>query len=86
MDCSLPGSSVHGLSQARILKRVAIPFPDDLPDSGIEPRSSALQADSLPSEPSRKLAVKSERTEVSFTLVELCLTGETALMKQTNFH
>ena len=29
-------------------------FPGDLPDSGIEPRSSALQADSLPSEPPGK--------------------------------
>ena len=27
------------------------PSPGDLPDSGIEPESSALQADSLPSEP-----------------------------------
>ena len=27
------------------------PSPGDLPDPGIEPRSSALQADSLPSEP-----------------------------------
>ena len=26
MDCSWPGSSVHGISQARILKWVAIPF------------------------------------------------------------
>ena len=26
MDCSLPGSSVHGLLQARILESVAIPF------------------------------------------------------------
>ena len=26
MDCSLPGSSVHGILQARILERVAIPF------------------------------------------------------------
>ena len=26
MDCSLPGSSVHGILQARILQRVAIPF------------------------------------------------------------
>ena len=26
MDCSLPGSSVRGLSQARILQWVAIPF------------------------------------------------------------
>ena len=45
MDCSLPGSSVHGILQARILEWVAFPPPEDLPDPGIEPvslRSSAL--------------------------------------------
>ena len=26
MDCSLPGSSIHGILQARILEWVAIPF------------------------------------------------------------
>ena len=26
MDCSLPGSSVHGILQARILEGVVIPF------------------------------------------------------------
>ena len=30
------------------------PSPEDLPDPGIEPKSSALQADSLLSEPPRK--------------------------------
>ena len=29
MDCSQPGSSVHGISQARILEWVAIPFSRD---------------------------------------------------------
>ena len=42
---------VCGILQARILEWVAIPFPEDLPDLGIEPGSPALQADSLPSEP-----------------------------------
>ena len=51
MDCSSPGFSVHGILQARILEWVVIPSPGDLPDPGIEPRSPALQADSLPSEP-----------------------------------
>ena len=51
-DCSLPGSSIHEISQARILVWVTTSFPKDLPDSWIEPRSSALQADSLLSEPS----------------------------------
>ena len=50
-DCSSPpGSSVHGILQARILQWVAIPFSGDLPDPGMEPRFPALQVDSLPSE------------------------------------
>ena len=36
MDCSPPGSSVHGISEARILECVAIAFSGDLPDPGIE--------------------------------------------------
>ena len=32
-----------------------MPSPGDLPDPGIEPRSPALRADALPSEPSGKL-------------------------------
>ena len=51
MDCSLPGSSVHGILQARILEWIAIPLPRDLPDPGIKSRSPSFQADSLPSEP-----------------------------------
>ena len=54
MDCSPPGSSVHGILQARILEWVAFPSPGDLPDPGIKPRSPALQAESLPSEPPGK--------------------------------
>ena len=51
MDSSLLDFSVHGTLQARILEWV-LPFPSarDLPDPGIEPGSSALQADSLPAE------------------------------------
>ena len=43
MDCSLPGSSVHGVSQARILGWVAISSPENLPNPGIEPTSPALE-------------------------------------------
>ena len=42
VDCSLPGSSVHGILQARILEGVAISCSRDLPDLGIEPRSPAF--------------------------------------------
>ena len=37
----------HGISQARILEWVAISFPGDLFDPGIQPTSPALQVDSL---------------------------------------
>ena len=40
MDCSPPGSSVHGTLQARILEWVAMPFSGDLSDPGIEPSIS----------------------------------------------
>ena len=55
MDSSLPGSSIHGILQARILERVATSF-----SRGSSPPrdwtwvSIALQADSLPSEPPGK--------------------------------
>ena len=60
MDCSLPGSSVHGIFQARVLEWGAIAFseqycsgllfpsPGDLPDPGIKPVSPVWQADSSP--------------------------------------
>ena len=43
MDCRMPGSSVHGILQARIVEWVAIPFSRDLPQPGIKPRSLELQ-------------------------------------------
>ena len=46
MDYSPPGSSVHGIHQARILEWVAMAWKSDLPDPGIKPGSPALQADS----------------------------------------
>ena len=42
MDYSLPGSSVHEISQGRILEWFAFPSPGDLPDPRIEPVSPAL--------------------------------------------
>ena len=54
MDCSLPGASVHGILQARILEWVAFPSPGHLPDPELQPGSPALQTDSLPSKPAGK--------------------------------
>ena len=44
MDCSLPGSSVHGISQTRILEWVAISSSRGLPDPGIKPALPASTA------------------------------------------
>ena len=41
-----------GFSRQEYWSGVPFPLPGDLPDTGIEPRSPALQMDSLPSEPS----------------------------------
>ena len=54
MDCSLPGSSVHGIFQARVLEWVAIFFSRNLPNPGIEPGSPVLQTEALVSEPPEK--------------------------------
>ena len=50
LDRHPPASSVHGISQRRMLEWVPFPSPGDLPDPGIEPRSPTLKVDSLPSE------------------------------------
>ena len=58
MDCSLTGSSDHGIFQGRILEWVAISFSRDRLDPGVELGSSTLQADSLPIEPPGKQCVQ----------------------------
>ena len=48
-DYSPPGSSVHGIPRVEYWSRLPFPPPGDLPNPEVEPRSPALQADSLPS-------------------------------------
>ena len=48
------GSSVMGFSRQEYWSRLLFPSPGDLPKPDTEPRSSALQADSLPPEPAGK--------------------------------
>ena len=48
MDCSLPGFSVHRISQARILEWMAISTSEDLPTQGLNPYLLHWQAYSLP--------------------------------------
>ena len=54
LDCSLPGSSVRGIFQARILEWVAISFSRGSSWSRDWTQSPTLQADTLPSEPPGK--------------------------------
>ena len=51
MDYSLPDSSVHGISQARILE---CPSPEDLADQEIKPTSPALADGLLTTAPAGK--------------------------------
>ena len=44
MDCSPPGSSVHGILQPRILEWLPFPSPGDLPNPGIAPLSPTCPA------------------------------------------
>ena len=54
IDCGPPGSSVHGIPQARILGWVPIPSPGDGPRSGMEPSSPALTGGFFTTEPPGK--------------------------------
>ena len=51
MDCTHQAPLSMGFSRQEYWSGLLFPSPGDLPDPGIEPRSPALQADSLPSEP-----------------------------------
>ena len=44
VDCTLPGSSVYGIFQARILEQIAIASFRGLPNLGIKPASHAFPA------------------------------------------
>ena len=66
MDCSLPGSSVHGIPEARILEyRLPFPSPGDLSDPGIIPVSPVLAGEFFTTAPPAAAAAKS---------LQLCLT------------
>ena len=51
VDCSPPGSSVHGILQARILEWVTISFSRGSPQPMDQTQVSHISSDALPSEP-----------------------------------
>ena len=54
IDCSPPGSSVHGILQTGILERLDMPFSRGSSQPKDQTGSPSLQADSLPTDPPRK--------------------------------
>ena len=52
--CQLPLSTVFSRQEYWSEQSIPIPSPEDIPDPGIKPETPALQADSLPAEPSGK--------------------------------
>ena len=59
MDCIAHQAPLSmGFSRQENWSGLPCPFPGDLPNPGTEPRSPALGADSLPSEPPRKPLAK----------------------------
>ena len=61
---SPPGSSVQGISQARILELVTISFSEDLPHPGIEPVSPALAGGVFTTEPPGKPSDMGSRFQI----------------------
>ena len=90
MDCSSPGPSVHGILWARCWSGLLFPYPRDLPQPGFKHQSSALQADSLLSEPPRKFIPWviphqcSLLKSLYFSLPILCLLEGTHPVQTTN--
>ena len=55
LNCNPPSPSLHGDCLGKNTgSGLPRPPPRDLPNPGVEPRSPALQADSLPSNPTRE--------------------------------
>ena len=87
MDCSPPGSSVHGILQVRILEWVAILFSrgTSQPGPGIKPQSPVLQTGSLPSDPPGKpmgndmkfpqKIQKKEKTQQNYHIIQNSTSG-----------
>ena len=61
-----------GFSRQKHWSGLQFPFPGNIPDPGIKPRSPTLQADALPSEPSGKLSW------VLFCFVLFCFSSDKA--------
>ena len=60
-----------GFSKQEYQSGLPFPYPGDLPDPGIEPRSPALQVDSLPSQPPGKPSTATGKPSMWFHVVNV---------------
>ena len=74
MNCSLPGSSIHGFSRQEYWSRLSFPSPGDHPDPEIELWSSSLQEDPLLSEPLGNPPIPAKRTFSEIVQANVTLT------------
>ena len=86
INCSLPGSSVHGILEARILegKKKKKRILEWVPNPGIEPGSPTLQAESLLSEPPGKPHVLITLVQTTFNQNGRVYSSGTAFTKPRN--
>ena len=68
--CQTPPSM--GFSGQEYWSGLSFPSPGDLPNPGIEPGSSTLQANSLPSEPPGNPFYQLQNLDVYFCTVPIC--------------
>ena len=76
MDCNPMEARLlcpWGFSRQEYWSGLPSPSPGDLPDPGIEPRSPAFQADSLPSEPQKRLSRRQKINTKSKTTIAFCI-------------
>ena len=64
VNCGPPGSSAHGISQARTLEWVAISYSRGSSNPGIEPVSLHWKVDFLPLEPTGKFPTPTYRIRI----------------------
>ena len=77
MDCSLPGSSVHGILQGRVLQWVAIPFSRGSSQPRDQTQVSCTAGRFLPSEPPGKpLLILSKSIFAGKITVSLLVLGQ----------
>ena len=76
MDCSPPGSCVHGILQVRILERLAMPSSRGSSQPGDQTQAPTLQVDPLPTEqPEKPLAMHTSwKMSLLSALIALSLT------------